>query len=106
MSKQRLTVLLAVILLFSCLTGCGGESVFGGNEQETLEVPGFPITMLDRSMKEVTLEHAWERVVCTDSATLYTDDSVRIDVAKAAANPVPGLGAAVRSFARGGEKLK
>ncbi len=33
-----------------------------------------------------------------DSATLYTDDSVRIDVAKAAANPVPGLGAAVERF--------
>ena len=33
-----------------------------------------------------------------DCATLYVDDSVRIDVKKAAANPVPGLGAAVDRF--------
>ena len=91
MSKQRLTVLLAVILLFSCLTGCGGESVFGGDEQETLEVPGFPITMLDRSMKEVTLEHAWERVVCTDSATLYSVASLgRLSSVVAYTGPVEG----------------
>ena len=41
-----------------------------------------------------------------DSATLYSDDSVRIDVSKAAANPVPGLGAAVRAFARGDVRQK
>ena len=41
-----------------------------------------------------------------DSATLYSDDSVRIDVSKAAANPVPGLGAAVRAFPRGDVRQK